>query len=92
MLCVIQARDPLWEGQRTMSILKSLDELLSTLPEDQVRQVLDFARFLQFKQDQDQWSGFGAQQFARAYGPDEPEYTEADVQQSQRPRILAMWS
>ena len=29
--------------------------------------------------EREQWRRFGAAHFARAYGPDEPEYTMADV-------------
>ena len=65
-----------------MSLKSTLDELFATLSEDKLRAVLDFTRFLQYRQEQEEWSHFGAQQFARAYGPNEPEYTEADVKKS----------
>lgn len=61
-----------------MSTISSLNELLATLSEDQVREVLTFARFLHARQEQEEWRRFGVGQFARAYGPDEPEYTAAD--------------
>ena len=54
-------------------------EILAGLSEDQLREVVDFARFLQARQEYEEWRQFGAQQLARAYGPDEPEYTEADL-------------
>jgi len=41
--------------------------------------VLDFAEFLSWQDDREGWRRFGAAQFARAYGPDEPEYTAADL-------------
>jgi hypothetical protein len=62
-----------------MSVKKTLNELLATFPEDQLREVLDFARFLNARQEREEWRRFGSQQFARAYGPDEPEYTEAGL-------------
>ena len=66
-----------------MSMIQALDEILGSFPEEQVREVLDFARFLQLRQEQEQWRRFGAQSLARAYGPDEPEYTEADIKSRQ---------
>ena len=62
-----------------MSVKKTLDELLATFPEDQLREVLDFAQFVVARQEREEWRHFGVQQLARAYGPDEPEYTEADI-------------
>jgi hypothetical protein len=62
-----------------MSVKKTLDELLATLPEDRLREVLDFVHFVNARQEREQWQGFGTSQLARAYGPDEPEYTEADL-------------
>jgi hypothetical protein len=52
-----------------MSTNKALDELLATLREEQMREVLDFARFLQARQEQEEWRPVGARQLARAYGP-----------------------
>lgn len=68
-----------------MSLKKALDELLAVLPEEQTQQVLDFARFLHVRQEQEEWRRFGAQQLARAYGPNEPEYTEADIKPERQP-------
>ena len=56
-----------------------VQEILAGLSEDQLREVLDFARFLQARQEQEGWRQFGTSQLARAYGPNEPEYTEADL-------------
>jgi hypothetical protein len=66
----------------TMKTIEALDEVLSGLAEERIQQVLDFARFLQVRQEQ--WQRFGAAQLAKAYGPDEPDYTEADIKH-QRP-------
>ncbi|HVK16546.1 MAG TPA: hypothetical protein VM533_06325 [Fimbriiglobus sp.] len=52
---------------------------MATLSEERQREVLDFAEFLSWQDDREGWRRFGAAQFARAYGPDEPEYTAADL-------------
>jgi hypothetical protein len=68
-----------------MSVKKTLDELLATFAEGQLRGVLDFAQFVNTRQEREEWRRFGAQQLARAYGPDEPEYTEADLKPELNP-------
>lgn len=68
-----------------MSVKKALDELLATFPEDQLREVLNFAQFVSARQEREEWRRFGIQQLARAYGPDEPEYTEADLKPELNP-------
>ena len=65
--------------------LNQVHEILAGLCEEQLREVLDFARFLQVRQEHEEWRQFGAQQLARAYGPDEPEYTEADLKPELNP-------
>jgi hypothetical protein len=62
-----------------MSALGRLEPILDGLSEDRKRQLIDFARFLSMEQDRQDWLRFGQEQLARAYGPDEPEYTEADI-------------
>ena len=61
-----------------MSTRDNLNRVLQTLPEERVREVLDFAESLRI-QDEQAWRHFGQTQLARAYGPDEPEYTPADL-------------
>lgn len=68
-----------------MSVKKTLDDLLATFPEEQLREVLDFARYVEARQEREEWRRFGTQQLARAYGPDEPEYTEADLKPELNP-------
>jgi hypothetical protein len=68
-----------------VSLKKALDEPLATLPDDQMRVVLDFARFLHARQEQEDWQRFGVRQLARAYGPNEPEYTSPLVVCTKRP-------
>lgn len=62
-----------------MTTKDALVEVLEELPEDRLSEVLDFARFLTVREDRDAWSRFGRSSLARAYGSDEPEYTEADL-------------
>ncbi len=68
-----------------MSTREALGKLLEAMPEERVREVLDFAVFLQGQEEQSGWRRFGQAQLARAYGPDEPEYTLAEVKQENRP-------
>jgi hypothetical protein len=62
-----------------MSTVERLAPILEGLSEDRIRQLIDFARFLALEQDRQEWLRFGQEQLARAYGPDEPEYSEADI-------------
>ena len=61
-----------------MSVRDTLEQLLQSLPEERVRQVLEFAESLQ-SQDAQGWRQFGQAQLARAYGPGEPDYSLADL-------------
>ena len=62
-----------------MLTLKSrIDEVLSRLSEERLRQVLEFASQLTEEEERQQWQELGQRALNRAYGPDEPEYTEAD--------------
>jgi len=62
-----------------MTTQQSLEQILQNLPEDRLREVLDFARFLRWRDERAAWKQFGRMQFARAYGPAEPDYSEADI-------------
>jgi hypothetical protein len=62
-----------------MSTLATLEPLLENLSEERLGLLIDFARFLAFEDERQAWRQFGQSQLARAYGPDEPEYTEADI-------------
>jgi hypothetical protein len=68
-----------------MTIQQQIGTLLSALPEARQRLILDFARFVAEEDQQEDWREFARVQFARAYGPDEPEYSEADL----RPELNA---
>ena len=65
-----------------MSIKQALDQLLASLPDDRLSEILDFAQYLQLQEERRQWLRLGASQLARAYGPDETEYTLADLKRS----------
>src|SRR5205807_5423178 len=56
---------------------QALRQVLQVLPEDRLREVLDFARFIAQADEADTWRHFGQGQFARAFGMDEPEYSES---------------
>jgi hypothetical protein len=56
-----------------------VEGVLQTLPENRIREVLDFARFLSFQDDLESWREFGRKQLARGYGDDEPEYGADDI-------------
>jgi len=62
-----------------MKLKEAIDEVLEGLPEERQREVLDFARFVSQAGDADEWRGVGQSGLARAYGPSEPEYSEADI-------------
>ena len=64
-----------------MSARENLEKLLGQMSEERSREVADFAAFLNWQDEQTQWRRFGKTQLARAYGPDEPEYTRADLKQ-----------
>lgn len=62
-----------------MSVKERLEKVLEALPEERLREVLDFTAFLRLQEEQEEWRQFGQAQLARAYGPNEPEYTRADL-------------
>ena len=62
-----------------MSARESLRKLIEDMPEEHLREVLNFAEFLSWQEERAAWRASGQAQLARAYGPDEPEYTVADL-------------
>jgi len=62
-----------------MSAKQAIVELLERLPEERVREILDFARFVSADEERGELAQFGREQLARAYGPNEPEYTPDDL-------------
>jgi hypothetical protein len=62
-----------------MTVQETLGKVMAALPETRQREVLEFAEFLSWREEQTAWRQFGMAQFARAYDPNEPDYTSADV-------------
>ncbi|MBU4271379.1 MAG: DUF2281 domain-containing protein [Planctomycetes bacterium] len=62
-----------------MTAREMLEQVLEDLPEDRLSEVLDFAKFVSAREEREAWRDFGRAQLARAYGNDEPDYTEADI-------------
>jgi len=61
-----------------MSTREILDKVTATLPEERLKQLLDFARFLSLQEEQQEWHQSSQEHFAQAYGATEPDYSEAD--------------
>jgi hypothetical protein len=61
-----------------MTMRESLNQVLDTLPDETIREVLDFATFLSHRAEYEGWQRFGMEQFSRCYGPGEPDYGDAD--------------
>lgn len=66
-------------GVQQVTTQETLHEILQILPENRLDQLLDFARFLSEHDEREAWRKFGRNQLARAYGPDEPEYSLDDL-------------
>jgi len=62
-----------------MDARTSLEPLLKVLSDERLRQLIDFARFLAWEDGRQGWQDLGRAQLARAYGPDEPDYTSSDI-------------
>jgi hypothetical protein len=58
---------------------EAISQIASTLPDDRVNQLLDCALYLSLRDERTDWQAFRKLQLAKAYGDDEPEYTEADL-------------
>jgi hypothetical protein len=62
-----------------MTVKQRLEKILEVLAEETLRELLDFAVFLSLQEERAGWRQLGQSQFARCYGPDEPEYTSSDL-------------
>jgi hypothetical protein len=68
-----------------MSAKEALERILEALPEERLREIVDFAEFLSWQEERARWRQFGQAQLARAYGSNEPEYTSADLKSERKP-------
>ena len=65
-----------------MNAREAIFQIADDLPDDRIEQLLDYARYLSFRDERADWQEFGKLQLAEAYGDDEPEYTEADLRRN----------
>ena len=68
-----------------MSAKECLIRLLEELPEERANQLLDYAYFLRHREEWEAWQRFGLSELAKAYGPEEPEYSLADIKPEPKP-------
>ena len=64
-----------------MTTKDALTQVLARLDEERLREVLDFARFVSARDERREWTDLALEGLARAYGPDEPEYSETDIKE-----------
>jgi len=62
-----------------MTTRQLLEDLLTDLPEERLQEIVGFAQFVRWRDDQQEWQDFGRRQFASAYGDNEPEYGLGDL-------------
>jgi hypothetical protein len=62
-----------------MTLKERIDKLLQGMPEDRLYELLNFAEFLSWRDEESAWRRFGRAQLAKAYGPNEPDYSAADL-------------
>lgn len=67
-----------------MTTREMLVEVFEALPETRQRELLSYARYLHWqdretRDELEDWTRFGEEEWSGLYGPDEPEYTEADI-------------
>lgn len=67
-----------------MNARDAISEITRTLPDARVKQLLDYARYLCLEVERADWKEFGKVHLAKAYGDDEPEYSEADLRRDSR--------
>ena len=61
-----------------MSVKEALGKFLDSMSEEKLREVLEYAEFLNWRDEQEGYRQFGKAQFSRAYGDNEPEYSLSD--------------
>ena len=62
-----------------MTIRQRLDEVLTEMSEERLKQILEYAEFLTERDEYDAWHAFGRGQLARLYEGEESDYTLADI-------------
>jgi hypothetical protein len=67
------------EMEAAVTTRESLEQTEDRLAEARLAQLLEYAQFLVWAEEREDWSRFGKQQLARAYGENEPVYTQADL-------------
>ena len=73
-----------------MPTRETLEQVLDRLPEESVREVLDFASFVALQREREAWHSAARTRFAEAYGPDEPEPTNGQASQACLNQVQAM--
>jgi hypothetical protein len=69
-------RAPLNEvGELFVNLKDRLHQMVDELPEERLRELLDFAQFLDQKEEWDAWREAGRRRLGSLYGPDEPRTT-----------------
>ncbi len=54
--------------------------IVDELSDERAVQLLDYARYLNWQEERRAWQDFGRSQLAKAYGDEEPDYSESDLQ------------
>jgi hypothetical protein len=67
-----------------MTFRERLDQVLASLPDNRLSEIYDFARYLRWLEQQEKeeraaWTSWSPSQIEQLYGPDDDEYTEADI-------------
>ncbi|NUQ61795.1 MAG: hypothetical protein HUU20_04860 [Pirellulales bacterium] len=63
-----------------MTTRDALMHIVDELSDDRIVQLLDYARYLTWQEERRAWLDFGRSQLAKAYGDEEPDYSESDLQ------------
>jgi len=69
----------------TMTAQEQINQVAAGLSEPQLGHLLNFALYLRLQEETNEWRSAAQHQFAKAYGDNEPEYTEADIKQREAP-------
>jgi hypothetical protein len=62
-----------------MTTRQAIDQLLQDLPDEQLGEVLAFARYVIWREQREPWLRFGRDHLAKAYGENEPDYAIEDI-------------